>query len=138
MLIASDGRRLRVVPDSERAFGAGDSVFGIFTVKLKPDTPGSINYVTLHLSLVTSPDGRNDVDHHSGYTTTLYPSAAGRVMLVQLRDGIPINRITTHQAIDRSGTRRDPRSFRGELLSAHHQQLSMRCANAQGDGRRSG
>jgi hypothetical protein len=137
-LIASDRRRLRVVPDSERAFGAGDSAFGNFTVKLKPDTPGSINNVALHLSLVTPPDGRNDVDRRSGYTIAQYRSAAGQVLLVKLRDGIPINRITTHQEIDRSGTRRDPRSFRFDQLSAQHQQLAMQCAKGRAGGRASG
>lgn len=131
MLIARDGRRLRVVPDSERAFGAGDSAFGNFTVQLKPDTPGSINNVALHLSLVSPPDGRSDAESHSGYTQAQYRNAAAQVLLWQHLYGIRSDYITTHHNIDRSGTRRDPRSFHWDLFSAYHQQLTNQCYPTQ-------
>lgn len=138
MLIARDGRRLRVVPDSERAFGAGDSAFGNFTVQLKPGTPGSINNVALHLSLVSPPDGRSDADTHSGYTQAQYRSAAGQMLLWQKQYRIPSQQVTTHRDIDRSGTRRDPRSFRDDLLASHYQQLVRQCFNSRTAARASG
>jgi N-acetyl-anhydromuramyl-L-alanine amidase AmpD len=68
LLVDRSGRRLRIVPDRQRAFGAGMAAFGDFTVRIRPTSPGSINNVALHLSLETPADGRGDGDGHSGYT----------------------------------------------------------------------
>ncbi|MEB3210464.1 MAG: N-acetylmuramoyl-L-alanine amidase, partial [Leptolyngbyaceae bacterium] len=54
----------------------------------------------------------------SGYTTAQYQSLAWLVA----RLPVPDERITTHQAVDRSGSRRDPRSFnRQQFLTQLHQ-----------------
>ena len=112
MLLSPTGDRLRLVPDSLRAFGAGQSAWGDMSVRIRPSAVGSINNVALHLSLVSPPDGRGDGPAHSGYTPAQYQAAAAQVLLWQARWGIPLNRLTTHAAVDRSRTRADPRAFR--------------------------
>ncbi len=112
VLIAEDGRRLRVVDDSQRAFGAGDSVFNGQAVKLKPDAAPSVNNFALHVSLVTPADGRDgEARSHLGYTKSQYRSLAAQVAYWMRRYGIKPAAIATHAQIDRSGTRRDPRSL---------------------------
>jgi N-acetylmuramoyl-L-alanine amidase len=111
MLISRNGKRIRIVDDTLRAFGAGQSSFRNFTVKLSPEGAGSLNNVALHIGLVSPTDGQGDDDNHSGYTNEQYRSLALQTLSWQLRHQIPSNRITTHKAIDQSGTRRDPRSF---------------------------
>lgn len=111
-LIALDGTVIYLVPSDKRAFGAGNSVFegsqGLETVQTNPDLPASVNNFAYHISLETPPDGRgsNQADH-SGYTDSQYKSLAWLLAL----SSIPDERITTHQAVDRSGHRFDPRSF---------------------------
>jgi N-acetyl-anhydromuramyl-L-alanine amidase AmpD len=112
MLISPTGERLRLVPDERRAYGAGMSAWGDMSVRIRPTSPGSINNVALHLSLVTPPDGRGDTPAHSGYTPAQYNAAAAQVLLWQARWGIPLSRLTTHAAVDRSRSRTDPRAFR--------------------------
>lgn len=112
LLINSSGDRLRLVPDEKRAYGAGMSAWGDMSVRIRPTSVGSINNVALHLSLVTPPDGRGDTPAHSGYTPAQYRAAAAQVLLWQARWGIPLNRLTTHAAVDRSRSRTDPRAFR--------------------------
>ena len=68
MLVGQDGSRLRIVPDLNRAFGAGMSAFGDVTQRTKLGSVGSINNIALHISLVTPADGRGDTSAHSGYT----------------------------------------------------------------------
>lgn len=127
MLIPADGRRVRIVGDDKRAFGAGNSAFGNFTIRLTPDSPGSINNIALHLSFVSPPDGRGEAPTHSGYSQPQYRSAAAQVLLWQATYGIPLNQLTTHKAVDQSKTRTDPRSFDlGHFLSVHHQ-LAASC-----------
>jgi N-acetyl-anhydromuramyl-L-alanine amidase AmpD len=111
MLVSRNGRKVRIVDDSQRAFGAGQSSFRDFTVKINPDGPGSLNNVALHIGLVSPSDGRGDSDSHSGYTVEQYNALALQTLAWQLEHQISSNRITTHKAIDQSGTRRDPRSF---------------------------
>lgn len=111
VLIAEDGRRIRIVNDDQRAFGAGQSGYGNFTVRLKPGSAGSLNNVALHIGLVSPSDGRGDTEGHSGYTLAQYESLAGEILAWQIKYGIPKSRVTTHKAVDRSGTRKDPRSF---------------------------
>jgi hypothetical protein len=112
VLVSPGGQRLRLVPDEKRAFGAGMSAWGDMTVRIRPTSPGSINNVALHLSLVTPADGRGDSPAHSGYTPAQYRATAAQVLLWQARWGIPLNRLTTHAAVDRSRSRSDPRAFR--------------------------
>ena len=130
VLIGRDGTVLRLVPDGERAYGAGWSAWGDASIRHRPGTPqagGSINNVALHVSLETPPDGRGDGDAHSGYTPAQMRALAGQVLLWQLRWGIPQRRITTHAAVDRSQSRRDPRSFRWERFAQAWSAAAGRC-----------
>ena len=110
-LIALDGTIVYLVPSEKRAFGAGNSVFtspqGLETVKTNPNLPSSVNNFAYHISLETPPDGHNQQSQHSGYTDSQYKSLAWLLAL----SSIPDDRITTHQNVDRSGNRFDPRSF---------------------------
>ena len=126
-LIDRAGQRLRIVPDEGRAFGAGMAAFGDFTVRIRPASVGSLNNVALHLSLETPPDGRGDGDAHSGYTSEQYRVAAGQVLLWPAAWGIPMSRVTTHQAVDRSHSRRDPRSFRWDSFDTAWREAASRC-----------
>lgn len=127
LLVDRLGNRLRIVPDAGRAFGAGMAAFGDFTVRIRPQSVGSLNNVALHLSLETPPDGRGDDDAHSGYTEAQYQAAAAQVLLWQAAHGIPMTRVTTHQAVDRSRSRRDPRSFRWDRFEAAWRDAVKRC-----------
>jgi hypothetical protein len=110
-LIKLDGGIVYVVPPEQRAFGAGDSIFrgenGSEAVKTHPDYPPSVNNFAYHVSLETPRDGRNNNNRHSGYTLAQYQSLAWLVA----KTGVPNSRITTHKGVDRSGLRKDPRSF---------------------------
>ena len=127
LLIDRDGQRLRIVPDAGRAFGAAMAAFGDFTVRIRPASVGSLNNVALHLSLESPLDGRGDEDAHSGYSDAQYRVAAGQVLLWQAAFGIPMSRVTTHESVDRSHSRRDPRSFRWERFDAAWRQAAQRC-----------
>ena len=111
-LIALDGTIVYLVASDKRAFGAGNSAFigdeGVETVQTNPNLPSSVNNFAYHVSLETPVDGRgNSSRSHSGYTDNQYKSLA---WLLTLTD-VPDNRITTHENVDRSGARFDPRSF---------------------------
>lgn len=110
-LIKLNGEIVYLVPPDRRAFGAGDSVFqgenGLEAVKTNPDYPPSVNNFAYHISLETPIDGRDNNNSHSGYTIAQYQSLAWLVA----KTGVPDSRITTHKAVDRSGLRKDPRSF---------------------------
>jgi len=110
-LIRRDGAIVYLVPPDKRAFGAGNSVFvgdrGNEAVKTHPTFPASVNNFAYHISLETPADGMNNDSSHSGYTDRQYQSLAWLVA----KTGIAADRITTHQAVDRSGSRIDPRSF---------------------------
>jgi N-acetyl-anhydromuramyl-L-alanine amidase AmpD len=127
MLVDHQGRRLRIVPDQKRAYGAGMSAFGDFTVRIHPDSVGSINNVSLHLSLESPADGGGEGDSHSGYTQDQYATLAAQVLLWQARHGIPMSRLTTHAAVDRSHSRYDPRSFRWERFDQTYRTAARRC-----------
>ncbi|NJM95610.1 MAG: N-acetylmuramoyl-L-alanine amidase [Acaryochloridaceae cyanobacterium CSU_5_19] len=111
-LILLDGTIVYLLPPEKRAFGAGNSVFvgpqGPETVQTKATLPPSVNNFAYHISLETPIDGRNNNNpSHSGYSELQYQSLnwlIGRI-------GIPLSRVTTHAAVDRSGSRSDPRSF---------------------------
>lgn len=127
MLLSPTGQRLRLVPDAKRAYGAGMSAWGDMSVRIRPTSPGSINNVALHLSLVSPPDGRGESPAHSGYTPAQYESAAAQVLLWQARWGIPLNRLTTHAAVDRSRSRSDPRAFRWHRFEQAWQAAATAC-----------
>jgi hypothetical protein len=110
-LIARDGTIIQTVPAGMRALGAANSAFDRETVQLNPKLPGSVNNFAYHISLESPADGMNNHPHHSGYTQNQYRALAywaGRIMQAY---GVPWERITTHKAVDRSGSRQDPRSF---------------------------
>lgn len=127
LLVDRAGRRLRIVPDAARAFGAGMAAFGDFSVRIRPTSVGSLNNVALHLSLESPPDGRGDADAHSGYTPEQYRVTAAQVLLWQAAHGIPLNRLTTHAAVDRSRSRYDPRSFRWDRFEPPYRQAAKIC-----------
>ncbi len=110
-LIRQDGTVVYVVPPERRAFGAGNSVFvgpnGVETVRTNAAFPPSVNNFAYHISLETPADGRGNRRTHSGYTEAQYRSLAWVIAQTQ----IPDERVTTHQTVDRSGNRLDPRSF---------------------------
>lgn len=110
-LIKLNGTVVYLVPPELRAFGAGNSVFdgpnGPETVKTDPKLPPSVNNFAYHAALETPSDGWNNARIHSGYTEAQYRSLAWLIA----QSSIPDARITTHRAVDRSGSRIDPRSF---------------------------
>jgi N-acetylmuramoyl-L-alanine amidase len=120
-LIGLDGTVIYIVPPEKRAFGAANSVFigdnGAETVKTHPSLAASVNNFAYHVSLETPADGRNRDRRHSGYTQAQYQSLAWLIA----QSKVPDARITTHKAVDRSGSRSDPRSFdRRKFLSLLH------------------
>ncbi len=132
-LIKLDGTIFYLVPPDKRAFGAGNSMFAGESVKTNRLYPSSVNNFAYHISFETPPDGRNNGNVHSDYTDAQYRSAAWLVS----KTGVPDDRITTHKIVDRSGTRRDPRSFEREkfiqLLSSlpKSQEINIGCPVAQ-------
>lgn len=131
VLIGRDGRRIRVVDDDKRAFGAGDSTFQGNSVQLRQAIPASVNNFALHVSLVSPPDGADGEAHaHSGYTQAQYRSLARQIALWQSRYGIPTSQVTTHQEVDRSGTRHDPRSVDWNALGNNLRSLLLACATS--------
>lgn len=138
MLIGRDGRRVRIVPDQKRAYGSGMSAFGDITMRDRPGSVGSINNIALHLSLVTPSDGRGDSHGHSGYTNAQYKSLAEQVLLWQATFGIPITRLTTHAAVDRSRSRYDPRSFRWDRFDPHYNHAAELCGLNQFNNEQAG
>lgn len=115
-LITLDGTIVYLVPADKRAYGAGNSIFrssrGVETVKTHAKFPPSVNNFAYHISLETPPSGYNNSPRHSGYTLEQYQSLAWLVA----KTGVTDDRITTHQAVDRSGSRMDPRSFDGSYF----------------------
>ena len=136
LLIDRQGRPLRLVPDLARAYGAGMSAFGDATVRVRRRSPGSINDVALHLSLESPADGRGDGDGHSGYSSAQYRASAAQVLLWQARYGIPLTRLTTHAAVDRSRSRYDPRSFRWDRFEPVYRQAATLCGFQRYDPQR--
>jgi hypothetical protein len=111
ILIDKAGSIIDLVPLQKRAYGAGDSVFlslnGSETVQTSPKRSPSVNNFAYHISLESPKDGRTENGIHSGYTDVQYDSLAWLIHKLN----VPESRITTHYAVDRSGTRKDPRSF---------------------------
>ncbi len=115
-LIALEGTIIYFVPPDKRAFGAGNSIFvnslGKEAVQTNPRYPSSVNNFAYHVSLETPADGMHDGYTHSGYTEAQYQSLAWLVA----KTDVPLERITTHRIVDRSGSRIDPRSFNFNLF----------------------
>jgi hypothetical protein len=134
-LIRQDGTVVYVVPPEKRAFGAGNSVFrsqsGTEAIRLNAELPPSVNNFAYHISLETPADGNNNGFQHSGYTTAQYQSLAWLVA----KTGVANDRITTHQRVDRSGQRIDPRSFNQakflNLLDSYPKtaEIAIRCTD---------
>lgn len=114
-IIRRNGTIINVVPIEMRAFGAGNSVFdgtnGTESVQTNPALPSSVNNFAFHISLESPPDSGKAATH-SGYTDAQYQSLAWLIA----RTCTPETRVVTHKAVDRSGTRRDPRSFEQQKL----------------------
>lgn len=110
-LIKQNGTIFYMVPPDKRAFGAGNSTFygpnGAETTRTTSNFPPSVNNFAYHVSLETPPDGAHNGNSHSGYSDAQYASLAWLVA----KTGVSEDRITTHQSVDRSGSRKDPRSF---------------------------
>lgn len=134
-LIKQDGTIFYLVPPDKRAFGAGNSVFAGEAVKTNRLYSPSVNNFAYHISFETPPDGRHNGRTHSGYTDLQYRSLAWLVA----KTGVPEQRITTHRALDRSGSRQDPRSFNRDyflqLLSRfpQSQEIVIGCPSDFGD-----
>ncbi len=116
-MIRRNGTVVYLVPPEKRAFGAGNSVFVTQdgekeAVKTHKQFPPSVNNFAYHISLESPPDGYGNTAAHSGYTQAQYDSLAWLIG----QSTVPLNRITTHQAVDRSGSRSDPRSFQVNRL----------------------
>lgn len=109
--ITLEGMIIYFLVPEQRAYGAGNSAFqgekGLETVQTNPHLPPSVNNFAYHISLETPPDGYNNKRQHSGYTQAQYRSLAWLVA----KTGVLNERIVTHQAVDRSGERQDPRTF---------------------------
>lgn len=115
-LIATNGTIIYFVPPDKRAFGAGNSIFqssfGNESVRTNSQYPSSVNNFAYHISLETPSDGMNNGYSHSGYTEAQYRSLAWLVA----KTDVPLERVTTHRIVDRSGSRIDPRSFNFKIF----------------------
>ncbi|GBO52345.1 negative regulator of beta-lactamase expression [Pseudanabaena sp. lw0831] len=115
-LITLEGTIIYFVPPDKRALGAGNSIFvsslGKEAIQTNPRYPSSVNNFAYHISLETPADGMHDGYTHSGYTEAQYQSLAWLVA----KTDVPLERITTHRIVDRSGSRIDPRSFNFNLF----------------------
>jgi N-acetylmuramoyl-L-alanine amidase len=116
-IIRRNGEIIYTVPFKYRAFGAGNSEFkganGVETVQTNKKFPPSVNNFALHFSLETPVDGNHNGNTHSGYSIEQYRSLAWLTAFTKISE----SRITTHKAVDRSGSRKDPRSFDTALFS---------------------
>ncbi len=111
-LIRRNGVVVYLVPPEKRAYGAGNSIFvgadgKEETIKTHKQFSASVNNFAYHISLESPPDGYGNGYSHSGYSQAQYNSLAWLIG----QSTVPLNRITTHQRVDRSGERLDPRSF---------------------------
>lgn len=116
-LVRRNGTVVYLVPPEKRAYGAGNSVFVNVdsqeeTVKTHQRYASSVNNFAYHISLESPPDGYGNEPAHSGYSQAQYNSLAWLIG----QSTVPLNRITTHQLVDRSGERIDPRSFEPKRL----------------------
>ncbi|MCG9890126.1 MAG: peptidoglycan recognition protein family protein [Thermosynechococcaceae cyanobacterium MS004] len=110
-VIRLNGEILYLVDPDKRAYGAGNSAFkgasGVETVQTNKNLKSSVNNFAYHISLETPADGYHQHPEHSGYSAAQYMALAWLIA----RSGVSDDRITTHEAVDRSGERQDPRRF---------------------------
>jgi N-acetyl-anhydromuramyl-L-alanine amidase AmpD len=126
-LIERDGVQTTVVENSKRAFGAGMSHYGGYTLRSAKGSPGSINNIALHVSL-ESPRIQDSDSWHEGYSINQYKTLASTVLIWQMIYGIPMANVTTHAAVDRSHSRYDPRNFRWDIFDKYHSKYAHKCA----------
>jgi N-acetyl-anhydromuramyl-L-alanine amidase AmpD len=131
-IIRRDGTIIQVVPTEKKAYGAADSAFRlgqqVETIYGAGGIP-SVNSFTYHISFETPLDGQDQEPTHSGYTSEQYRSLAWLIALTP----VPDERITTHQAVDLSGERMDPRSFDRDalLLPLHYFRQLQAAGNSE-------
>jgi hypothetical protein len=122
-MIRRNGTVVYMVPPDKRAYGAGNSVFrgaaGDESVNTHKGYPPSVNNFSYHISLESPPDGYGDGGQHSGYSDVQYRSLAWLVA----QSTVPLERVTTHREVDRSGERIDPRSFNRAIFANYLKQL---------------
>lgn len=90
----------------------GDTAFGAY----------GANDGSLHISLETPDDGRGNQPTHSGYTPEQYTSLSRLLDQNNLWE----YEITTHEHVDTTGERIDPRSFRQDLFQQARQASTNR------------
>jgi N-acetyl-anhydromuramyl-L-alanine amidase AmpD len=110
-IIGLDGRVVKLVDPSQRAFGAGNSAFRGEWAVTNPKVRGSVNNFALHVSLETPVDGEHAGPAHSGYSAAQYDALAALLAVWMEQFPIAPDQITTHRAVDLWGERADPRSF---------------------------
>ncbi len=126
-VIGLDGRVVKLVDPSMRAFGAGNSAFRGAWAVTNPKVRGSVNNFALHVSLETPFDGEHAGPAHSGYTAAQYDALAALLAVWMERFPIQADQITTHRAVDLWGERADPRSFDWEALRSRLENLGLVC-----------
>lgn len=104
-IVRRDGEVVNLVHPGNTAFGAHGANDG-----------------SLHISLETPDDGRGNQPEHSGYTPQQYESLARLMNQNNLWD----YEITTHESVDTTGERVDPRSFRQDLFQQARQASTNR------------
>lgn len=124
-IIGLDGRVVKLVDPSQRAFGAGNSAFRGEWAVTNPKVRGSVNNFALHVSLETPIDGEHAGPAHSGYTAAQYDALAALLAVWMERFPIPADQITTHRAVDLWGERADPRSFDWQALGQRLRSLGL-------------
>jgi N-acetylmuramoyl-L-alanine amidase len=126
-VIGLDGRVVKLVDPSRRAYGAGNSAFRGEWAVTNPAVRGSVNNFALHVSLETPADGEHTGPVHSGYRAAQYDGLAALLAVWMERFPIPPDQITTHRAVDLWGDRADPRSFDWDALRVRLEALGVFC-----------
>ncbi|TVS03167.1 MAG: N-acetylmuramoyl-L-alanine amidase [Cyanobium sp. PLM2.Bin73] len=126
-VIGLDGRVVKLVDPSRRAYGAGNSAFRGEWAVTNPAVRGSVNNFALHVSLETPADGEHTGPVHSGYSAAQYDGLAALLAVWMERFPIPADQITTHRAVDLWGDRADPRSFDWDALLVRLESLGVFC-----------
>ncbi|MEX1316709.1 MAG: peptidoglycan recognition family protein [Synechococcaceae cyanobacterium] len=126
-MIGLDGRVVKLVDPSQRAYGAGNSAFRGEWAITNAKVRGSVNNFALHVSLETPADGEHTGLEHSGYTPAQYDALAALLAMWMERFPITPDQVTTHRAVDLWGERADPRSFDWEALRVRLEMLGLIC-----------
>lgn len=126
-MIGLDGRVVKLLDPSQRAFGAGNSAFRGEWAVTNPAVRGSVNNFALHVSLETPADGEHTGPVHSGYSAAQYDGLAALLAVWMERFPIPPDQITTHRAVDLWGERADPRSFDWSALQVRLEAMGLFC-----------